>query len=157
MEFNKEKSIATMSVEESNRILRNINAINPNRKNHLTYAASILSELIGSKLKKYNRDVEKLQAEYCSKDEKGDFKLNAQGGYIIPPGKVVELGNKIEKLAEDTTIQISLYKCKDQTLIEELPMPIIIALNGVLFDYDLSKYETNQVSLGSSKAKSNVN
>jgi len=144
MQINKEKMTVELSVSEINRITVYLNTIDQTKKNKLTYAATQLGDEIESKTKAYVKKSARLSYEYAQKDDEGNFKSNKDGGLIIEPKKILEYHDKKDELAESTMIELDLYYCNDNELIEKLPITTIKALNGILFDYDMSALQTNQ-------------
>lgn len=145
MKFDNQKKTVTLSIKEVNKIVQNLRVIDTSKRNKLSYATTQLTEKIDSAVKNYNKKIANITVDYAAKDEKGDFKTTANGqGYVIIPEKLKEYTEIIEKLTEETNIEIELYKCKDLTEVDKLPLPVIIALNGILFDFNLSDLETEQ-------------
>lgn len=145
MEINKEKMTAILTLEEVNRITNYLNVIPQDKKNKLTYAATQLGEEINSKMKPFNKKLERLTYEYALKDSEGNFKTKGESGsLIVDPKQIVEYNEKREALLSENTVELELYYCKDKQLIDALPMPIINGLNGILFEYDMSEFETEQ-------------
>lgn len=144
MLVNKETMKASLTMEELNKVVLFLNTIDQTKKNKLTYAATQLGEEIESKTKKFKKSLDRLAHEYALKKEDGEFKTNEKGNVIIDPKKLVEYSDKLEALTKETTVELDLYYCKDKEEIAKLPMMHLKALNGLLFDYDFSEFQTNQ-------------
>jgi phosphoribosylformylglycinamidine (FGAM) synthase-like amidotransferase family enzyme len=139
---NKELEISILELNE--KVIPYLSTIRQDKKNKLTYAATILGDEIQSNTKQFSKKLTKLSIEYALKDGDGNFKLTDKGDIIVDPKKMDKYIDAKEKLENETKIKLELYYCNDNELVAELPVNHIKKLNGILFEYDLTQLESEQ-------------
>lgn len=124
-------------------IITNIKAVSAKEKDKLSYAVTRLAEGNKTAIGEYNDLIEDAKINNAQVDDKGSLILNASGGYTYSKESMRALTKEIAEINKKE-VEFSYYKCLDNTRVEELPIDVIYALNGVLFDYDLSEFESEE-------------
>lgn len=108
--------------------------------NQMEYAAHKFLKRGEAIWKGYTEAVEDINQDYCAVDEKGFAILNEKGGIqFTKEGLRLRLGALRE--LDKRSIEIELYLCKNEILIDALPLHIKELYAGFLFAWSEEEFE----------------
>lgn len=107
--------------------------------NRLEYAASKLSRRLLALHKSYLEGREDIDIEFAATDDKGIILKEPNGEFKYSKEDIKKRFTALRALAE-TEVEVEPYLCKDQKLVDPLPLGIKELYNGVLFEWSEQDY-----------------
>lgn len=109
-----------------------LNSIDMQRKTRLSWAAAKLGKQIEAKTAGFKERSEALRVELCLTDEKtGELLTDEKGNFRFDKEGRTELARRYRELTE-AIIELDPVLCSDERLLAELPLPVLMDLEGLL-------------------------
>jgi len=124
------------------------------KKDKFALCMGKLAQQYDKKMKKFNKDVDDIDLELSSVDASGDVKVNTQGTFVFSKENYKKRMEKINEL-KDKQVTINITKTPDLRRVKTLPINIILAFDGILYDLNEDFWneeeETKAASNGAAK------